>query len=123
MLVTGLLAVAWFGMWMGVTSKKVNAAVMKTLVFVKVFPFMAMMFVNWMLMFVIFAAGSRWLSGTNYVAIWVPELITFLLAIGGDVAFTLLSRRKLLVNFREIVARAAGAATMVKPPPLPASNP
>jgi hypothetical protein len=123
MFITGLLAVAWFGMWMGVTSKKVNTAVIKTVVFVKIFPFMAMLFLNWMLMFVIFAAGSGFLSRTMNVPMWVPELITFLLAIGGDVTFILVARKKLLVNFRETVARAAGAATVTKPQPLPALQP
>ena len=116
MFVTGLLAVAWFGMWMGVTSKKVNAAVIKTVVFVKVLPWLAMMFINMLLIFVIFAA-SRGSFG-----MWVPQLITFLVAIGGDVAFILVARRKLLKNFRELVARAAGA-TMTKPPPLPPAIP
>jgi hypothetical protein len=122
MFVTGLLAVAWFGMWMGLTSKKVNAAVIKTVVFVKVFPFLAMLFANWTLSFVVFAAGSGLGVRMPNVPIWVPEAITFLLAIGGDLVFLLVARRKLLTGFREIVARAAGAA-VPKPPPLPASNP
>jgi ABC-type transport system involved in multi-copper enzyme maturation permease subunit len=121
MFVTGLLAVTWFGMWMGLTSKKVNAAVIKTVVFVKVLPFLAMIFFNWTLMFVVFASGSGFLARTIKVPMWVPGLITFLLAIGGDVAFILVARRKLLKHFREIVARAAGVATALKPPLLPRS--
>lgn len=120
--VTGLLAVAWFGMWMGLTSKKVNAAVIKTLLFVKVFPFIAMLFVSWTLEFVVFAAGSKFGAG-NTVPIWVPEVITFVFAIGGDLVFLLVARRKLLTGFREIVARAAGAGMVRKPPPLPVLPP
>ena len=119
MFITGLLAVAWFGMWMGVTTKKINTAVIKTVVFVKVLPLMAMMFVNWTLMFVVFAwSGSGFLFKTMKLPTWVPEIITFLFAIGGDVAFILVARRKLLKNFREIVARSAGV-TVMKPRPLP----
>jgi ABC-type transport system involved in multi-copper enzyme maturation permease subunit len=119
MFVTGLLAVAWFGMWMGVTSKKVNTAVIKTVVFVKVMPWLAMMFINGILMFVVFAAGTRLGFATSFAGIWVSQGITTLLALGADLAFMAIARRRLLHNFREIVARSAGVAPEPRPPPLP----
>jgi ABC-type transport system involved in multi-copper enzyme maturation permease subunit/heme exporter protein D len=115
--VTGLVAVAWFGMWMGVTSKKVNTAVIKTVVFVKVLPLLATMFISGMLIFVILAAGTRFGVTAPY-GLWLSQGITTLLAVGANVAFIVIARRKLLNNFRLIVAQAAGAATTLKPPRL-----
>lgn len=119
-LVTGLLAVAWFGMWMGLTSKKPTAAVSKTLVFVQILPWLLFLFVQGMLMFVVFAA----MSGS--MGIWLPQLLVTLLSVGVDVAFILVARKKLLTSFREIVARETSGSVIRKPsapPALPAETP
>jgi hypothetical protein len=41
-----LLALSWFGMWMGVTSKKASLATLKTILFVQVIPWLAISFVS-----------------------------------------------------------------------------
>jgi hypothetical protein len=41
-----LAAVAWFGMWMGMTSKNASLVTLKTVAFVKVIPFLAIYFVT-----------------------------------------------------------------------------
>jgi ABC-type transport system involved in multi-copper enzyme maturation permease subunit len=116
-LVTGLIAMAWFGMWMGLTSKKVNVAVIKTVLFVQVIPFVALMFLNFALMiglnFVL--TGGSWY--------WLAQPILTVLAVGVDVMFMVMARRNLLTRFRELATRASGVASAVKPPPLPVTSP
>ena len=41
-----LLALSWFGMWMGVTSKKASLATLKTILFVQVIPWLVISFVS-----------------------------------------------------------------------------
>src|SRR2546427_179782 len=53
--VADLLAVAWFGMWMGLTTKKNTMAVVKTFAFVIVLPWLALMFLQGFLMGFLFA--------------------------------------------------------------------
>jgi hypothetical protein len=95
--VTGLLAIAWFGMWMGLVSRKVNAAVIKTIVFVAVLPWLALMFV-----FLILQIGLLgWHPG--YLPNWLPQFIAGLFALAADIAFIIVSRRKVLGDFRSFV--------------------
>jgi hypothetical protein len=103
--VTGLFAVAWFGMWMGLTSRNTNLAVVKTLVFVQVFPWLALAFLRVMLMIGLFSSSLfRGASIPN----WAPTAITGILGIGLDVFFMVLSRRKVLTGFRGFVSQPAG---------------
>ena len=118
--VTGSLAVAWFGMWMGVITRKPNMAVLKTLLFVQVLPWIVLMFVMLALSLSVAFAGAR-MTGFQ---IWVPPLITGVLGVAVDVGFILVSRRKLMGNLRETVARAGGLAVFrtdvpTPPPPMP----
>lgn len=119
---TTLLAVAWFGMWMGVTTRKANAAVMKTLVFVCVLPWFALMFTQGILsvVFSFLLPGA----GTGAIPYWIYSVAAGALWIGAQLGFFLLARRKLLRNFRELVARASGLKTPRRkavPPVLPAA--
>ena len=112
--VTGLFAVAWFGMWMGLTSRKTNLAVIKTLVFVQVFPWLALAFLRVMLMIGLFS--SSWFRGAS-IPNWAPTAITGILGIGLDVFFMVLSRRKVLNGFRGFVAQPAGSTIRPSAPP------
>jgi len=109
-LATGLIATAWFGMWMGLTSKKANVAVAKTIIFVQVIPFIALIFVSLILQFTI-SFGAGFVGFTNMQR-WLPQIIILLLAVAADIAFILVSRKKLLTQFREL----ASGDTPVKPP-------
>lgn len=107
---TGVLATAWFGMWMGMTSSKVHLAVIKTLVFVKVLPWFVLMFGQGMLM--IGVGMAQW-------PFWVPSLIVGILSVVLDFGFLLFARRQLLTRLREKVTHIAPLVLVTKPPPLP----
>lgn len=110
-----LLALGWFGMWMGMTSKRANLATLKTLLFVQIIPWFVIAFgaalVVPMMMAVFAFRGAApgpgtWLS-------WWPLLnaaLATILAIGKDVGFILWSRKRLFFSFREQAARTLGVA-------------
>ena len=70
--VTGLFALAWFGMWMGVTSKKINPAILKTLVLVDFLPAIVLTFLQGLLMFT--AASAR-------TSMWLPSLVPIIVQV------------------------------------------
>ena len=111
--VTGLGALAWFGMWMGLTSRKTSAAFFKTIVFVKVLPWLVLSFVQGILLFSVVLAtrGQDWM--------WVSPLVSGGLALGIDVAFIVVARRKLVTSFREMVAQTGGPVLLSGPLPTP----
>jgi hypothetical protein len=94
--ITTAVALGWFGMWMGLRSRKAHLAVIKTLVFVFVLPYIGLGLLQGILMFA-FAFGGRmpdWLAPTASCVLWVIK----------DVIFILASRRRLHTRFRETVA-------------------
>ena len=98
---TGLIAVAWFGMWMGMVSKKANQAVIKTLVFVQVLPFVALVFVQLGFQIALSFAGgfSHW---------WVTQIVLSVMAVILDVVFIWIARKRLLNDLRGVAAQASG---------------
>jgi len=97
-LATGLIATAWFGMWMGLTSKKANVAVIKTIVFVQVIPLIALWFITMLIYLGVgFVMSGQWFN-------WLPQTLITILAVAADVAFILVSRKKLLTLFRELAS-------------------
>ena len=108
--VTGLFALGWFGMWMGLASTKINPAIIKTLVFVDILPPIVLTFVQGLLMFGMMFAR---------MPVWVPSIIVVAAQVAVHLAFVGAARRRLLTRFRETVSRAVGAPTFAKPPPLP----
>jgi hypothetical protein len=108
-LITSLFALGWFGMWMGLTSKKASLAVIKTIVFVQVLPTVALTFLNGLLMFGL--AFAQWPG-------WIPGLIITLVTVAVHGTFIIVARRQLFTRFRETVVRAAGVSA-VKTPALP----
>jgi hypothetical protein len=123
-----LVAICWFGMWMGMTSKTNNLATLKTLLFVQVIPGMAISFasalaVPLVVMPMILKGGLTSNTGSSWVAStfaqWVP-LITIgvgtTLALGKDVGFVVWARRMLLETFREQATRSEGAFRYSVPP-------
>lgn len=123
-LLANLIALAWFGMFMGLTSKTSGAAALKTLLFVQVIPWFVFTFattlfsVLGMMAFATSAGGSfiQW-----YAIVTVG--LNCALALTKDAFFIYWSRKKLYGEFRD---RAAGTyisprqlALVASPPPLP----
>ena len=101
-------ALTWFGMWMGLTSKKSSTATLLTIIFVQIVPWLAASFAAGILVPLVFIRSLA--AGQTQMMVWYPLLtaaISTLLYLGKDLAFCLWSRKKLYADFRE---RAAGLA-------------
>ncbi len=105
MTASGLVAVAWFGMWMGLVNKKPNHAIMKTIAQVQVLPGIVFM----MLTFALVALVN--ISGRGQSNFWLSSLIATLLAVAADVAFVLFARKKLFNQLREVAAHGPDGKT------------
>lgn len=69
----GLASLAWFGIWMGLTSKNISMAMVKVFCFVKVGPWMAVSFLSGLLAIVFFQFSK---GSTGPAAIWIfPALL------------------------------------------------
>jgi hypothetical protein len=126
--VANLLALCWFGMWMGLTSRSANLATLKTILFVQVIPWFAMAFLAGMMTVMVMSGFLfRNMSPGGSAAfgsfVWWPLLsaaLTAALAVGKDIGFIMWSRRKLHSSFREEAARSLGQPRFVVPRPLTA---
>lgn len=124
-----LIALCWFGMWMGMTSKNANFATLKTVVFVQVIPWFVITFASYLIsVLVLMPVFMQASTGTGTAAAitgrmaWFPFLITTVaavLALAKDIFFVVLSRRKLNSQFREMAVRAVAPIHVAPPPPLP----
>jgi hypothetical protein len=127
--VANLIALGWFGMWMGVTSKSANLATLKTLVFVQIVPWFVISFASGVLMWLLLVRMMMPMmtKGTASVTVnimaWYPSLnvaLTAALSLAKDVFFTMWARRKLFLNFRERSAQAVSpvrSSLPMSPPP------
>ncbi len=105
--VTGLLALASFGMWMGLMSRRVTTAVIKTVVFVAVLPWLVLAFGQGLLMMtIVMAQGPSWL----------PAAVLGLVRVGLDLFFITLSRAQLRKRLREVVMQTGPGGQSVRPP-------
>ncbi len=100
---SGLVAVAWFGMWMGLRSRKPNHAILKTLVLVQVLPWLGLMIG----LIVLQLASNNWGGGFSY---WFSQLVMLVVAVAIDIAFIIVARRRLLRELREVAARGDAEA-------------
>jgi ABC-type transport system involved in cytochrome c biogenesis permease component len=115
-----LLAIAWFGMWMGLTSKKTTTAVVKTFAFVIVLPWLALMFLQGFLM----ALFTLTLVPRGVLGGWSWSLLPAVIAaanLGKDLFFICWSRRNLLTRFRDTVSRDGPLLMPRTPPQLPST--
>ncbi len=102
-------ALAWFGMWMGLTTKKASTAALKTFAFVIVIPWIVVHLAQVLLQILIF---TLWFSktgppNTTWYIVTGP-IISTVLTIATALTFVVLSRRKLFSDFRQM---ATGDAT------------
>jgi hypothetical protein len=110
-LLGSLLAVAWFGMWMGVTSRKTSIAVLKTISFVIVLPWLASVFVQ----IGGAMAAVTWLK----MPFWTSAIIAAILELMKNIFFIAWSRYQLLNKFRDRVARGGQGMLVRAPASLP----
>jgi hypothetical protein len=106
--VANLTALAWFGLWMGMTSRNALLAKLKTLVFVQVVPWIVISIMAGLgfagVMFLVVQA-----SGAGAFGMWLPLLyvgLAALLMLAKDLFFWRWAKRKLMNDFREQATRA-----------------
>jgi len=119
-----LVALIWFGMWMGLNSKNTSLATLKTILFVQIIPWLVISFVSSaiLLPLLLWPALNRGLSPSSRFMEWFPMLtagVATVLYLIKDLAFTLWARRKLHSEFRERASRAGGPFPTALPPPMP----
>ena len=134
MIAANLIAISWFGMWMGMTSKSINLATLKTLLFVQVIPGLAIAFASAMaiplLLMPMLLKGGFSSNPSSWVASkmmnWFPLLsvaLTTVLSIGKDIGFIVWSRNKLHSSLRVQAAYGLGQPRFATPPPASAAAP
>jgi hypothetical protein len=134
--IVNLVALGWFGMWMGMTSKNNNFATLKTLLFVQVIPWFVISVASGILTFVVMmptfisitsrrSGGSAAFSPT--VATWFPLLsvgFSTVMSWAKDAGFIVWARNRLDSLFREQATKGIGYSplpvTAPLPPPIPA---
>lgn len=123
-----LLALCWFGMWMGLTSRSANMATLKTILFVQIIPgfaigfaasIVAMLVMSGLLFRGMLSGGAPSFAS---IALWplAGAVFSAALAVAKDVGFIVWSRRKLHSSLREEAAHSLGQPRFVVPRPLPA---
>jgi ABC-type transport system involved in multi-copper enzyme maturation permease subunit len=123
-----LLALGWFGMWMGMTSKNNNLATLKTITFVQIVPWFITTFASYSFTMLLMLPRLGFMnSGTSSQMMnWFPLLLIgfgTVMALGKDAGFVLWSRSRLYANFREQAAHGGrherGVPAAPVPPPIP----
>jgi hypothetical protein len=121
-----LLALGWFGMWMGLTSRTANLATLKTILFVQVIPWFVIAFGTSMVMGLVMAGAFFRASSAQPAAwfAWWPLLsagLTAAVAVAKDIGFIVWSWHKLHSSFRDEAARSLGQPRFLVPRALPAA--
>jgi len=122
-----LVALCWFGMWMGMTSKSANLATLKTILFVQIIPALVIYVASAFLMMAVMMPYLWKLTQTKSPTAsfpwmtWYPLLSVALgatLSLAKDIGFFVWSRKKLFSSFREEAARSLGQPRFAAPPIL-----
>ncbi len=121
------LALIWFGMWMGLTSKSNHLAALKTITFVQIIPWLVISFVSMLLVPLLLFPLMRRAGGSAATTPWIMWYQAFvagvalLLFLAKNLAFILWARRRLRRDFR---ARAGPDLKPIRqtPPSLPPSG-
>jgi hypothetical protein len=122
------IALVWFGMWMGLTSKSLNLATLKTLLWVQIVPWFVLSFATLLmiplLMMSAFMKGRS--PGPQMMTMWFPWLaagVGTMLSLLKDLGFSLWARRKLYAEFRLRATQAVVPIRATAPPVLAAVEP
>jgi ABC-type transport system involved in multi-copper enzyme maturation permease subunit len=119
-----LVALGWFGLWMGLVSKNTLMATLKTIVFVQVLPWFAIILITGMALPLVLFSGVGASGGApsqTFANSWLLLLFTALpagLALTKGVFFWTMAQRKLLHNFRDLAVRAVVPIQSVVAPPV-----
>lgn len=120
-----LVALSWFGMWMGLNSRSVNQATLKTIVFVQIIPAfsigVASAIIIPLLLLPKLMAGASGLPGNMA---WFQLLTSGLstgLFLAKDLVFAVWARQSLYSKFRERTAPVLRPVRIAMPPRLPRS--
>lgn len=122
-----VVALTWFGLWMGLVSRNSLLATLKTVVLVQIVPWLVITFASAMAFPILMAlfGGFGGSPGATSWFEWYPivsTLVVAVLTLGKDFLFSLLARQRLLDNFRITAAQAIlpviyRPAVPVNPPP------
>ncbi|HEX5223028.1 MAG TPA: ABC transporter permease subunit [Verrucomicrobiae bacterium] len=125
-----LIALTWFGLWMGLTSKNTLTATLKTLLYVQIIPWFAIYFLTAMIMPLFMIFGGGWptttqagLSQPPMLVLWLPLLFMLVPALLGllkNFFFWLGARNKLFRHFRELAMRSITPVHSGLPPVIKA---
>jgi hypothetical protein len=119
-----LLALCWFGMWMGMTSRSANLATLKTLLFVQIIPWFAIAFLGSMVTAMgVFGMMARGSGNPLASLTWWPIVsacVGAVAVVAKDAIFIVWSRKKLHSSFREQATLSLGQPRLAVHPPLPA---
>jgi len=119
-----LLALGWFGMWMGLISRTANLATLKTILFVQVIPWFVIAFCSSMVM-ALFMAKSVFTGSSTQPTWWlvwwplVTAVVSTTRALIKDIGFIVWSRKRLYSSFRERASAGVDQTGFVATPPLP----
>ncbi|MBI3417114.1 MAG: ABC transporter permease subunit [Verrucomicrobia bacterium] len=125
--IANLVAIVWFGMWMGLNSRTTNLATLKTMLFVQIIPWFVVSFLSAMaipLVMMLTMYKGRPTGGTQLME-WFPVItsgLAIVMHLGKDIGFIRWSRKKLGEQFREHALRAVAPIRPPLPPPLPLSS-
>ncbi len=118
-----LIAICCFGMWMGMTSKTINLATFKTLLFVQIIPWMVIAFGSSSmaaLLILIPRLIKPGAIGGPQMMVWFPLITSSLagiLALGKDVGFFFWARNRLYHSLREQATRSLAHTRVASAPP------
>lgn len=128
-----LAALAWFGLWMGLTTKTVPLATLKTLLFVQIIPSLVIGFLaGLMIPLLMMTSALRGTMAVNAAStpnfiLWMPLLTTLFsagLSLAKDAFFIIWARWKLLTDFREVAAQGfVPVAVRTVPPVITVTSP
>lgn len=125
-IVANLLALSWYGLWAGLTSKNASLASLKTLLVVQVIPWMGISFTSTFVAGLLVFSYSAIGRSSSTLAISFPlamGAVSAALAVGKDVCFIVWARRKLFTSFHEQVVRSASPARISRVPLVPRPSP
>ena len=121
---TSLVALAWFGLWMGLTSKNTLTATLKTITFVMIIPWCAIWFLTIIGVMVFMAlrgwgatGGAAGPAATTVVVPMIVPIVPSVLGLLGSILFWRAARKKLFCEFRQLATRSITPVhTTVLPP-------
>jgi hypothetical protein len=105
-----LIALIWFGLWMGLVSRNSLLATLKTIAFVQIIPWLVITFAGAMVIpLLALAGGFRGGAGAGSWLEWYPLISTLMvltLTLVKDWTFWFMARRRLVDKFRATATQA-----------------